>query len=1515
MLNPKQRISLALSTLLISSQVFAIDVSYQSHIKPSNIALDAVRNKGGNAPKITQANNGIPVVDIADANNAGISNNYFTDFNVGTEGLIFNNSKDLFVNTTLAGYINGNSNLTNEASLILTQVTGSNPSSLLGVMEIAGRRADLIIANPNGITCNGCGVLNAKSFTLSTGVISQEEIDRVNNINEINKTLTMMTQRGHINIEALNASNVEKLNIIAKSASVNGNLLASDLQFILGENKVFFDLSNKSDASLLLYEAITTKNAEGEEQKALALDVAHLGSVVANSIYLVATDEGVGVKNSGTMATIGSKESGDGGFVIDVNGIVTISTPENGKSTLDKDGSAPTLSSSANLNIRAKELHNGSIISADTDVNITADKVENVSRYEIKETITSYSENSWYEDAKIYKMFDKRWVVEDQVRNYSPAIIHAGNNLNITAISIKNDMGNLNATNEAVFKTTESFTNKAPELKVKVYRHRYKRRNVDVKIVKTYNEGLESSWYAQNNLPQFNIQDLVLSNQENILSNALVFASTPTYTQEDRSEYTDLSSYLASSSYQEYVKSHYDRDPNYSDALLQKEIEFAVQKDTYRHQNAQAINTVFDNLERRLQETKEAKENIDPNELTSAGISAENVRIEGGEITNSSLIEAGHIAVVGNSVINKNGTIVSRGDLDIQAGDFQNFGADLIAGNDLTINADSVEIGTISFKTSDLGGVGNKISNLFGNNITINSNNDAKFTSVNMEATNNLSISATNNVLFDTAQNIVVTQEQDSNFNFWKMKKTTTTTTTTTKTNIANSLKGNNISITAGNNLTGFNVKADAKESLAMSAGNNLTLSTKADEKIIEEHKVEKSFGFKGHTEDNPIRKSVGVSLGYTETTTDTNTNIKTHNNQTLSANNITLSSGNKTALESVDTKSENISISGKDVTITALSDSYDQTINKKEEFWGVGVSVGINTYIPGVEVGAGYANTETTSRDTLHQTTTSSANINANNITITTAGQNGNPQGNINIVGSNLNGGEIGLVGKDVNILAHQTEYKKTHTSTSQNKFQLGMQAGLGLNGPTIGIDGYQVIGQLTVAILNKKNGTDIELPPQKLDTNYQESSGTSHTGSNLAGNNITITSEKDTNIVGSSVDATGNTTITGKNVNVIASIDKKTEYGYELGYGLNSNVGYSKFIYADVRVDGYAEGQAQGSISTNVNNSSITSGNLTINTTKGEIDLAQAKENHKEIGDNLQKLSKNINSYIQAKKDGNGFKQAIALAGITSNGVKMVGSIKNSVALDAKNLNTFLGNTLFGNVNILGGNLKANNVSMDVAGDLNIWSTQSHSANGKLDLEAKTGSFISVLLFQPLGANGNLQGNLSATIKEQSGIKADKVEITTNRNTSLTNAYISATDESSSIKTNTMTKLDFKDIYLNINQKVSANGILTLDGWLGSGLIGHGFSDIKNSIDNGQIASALEQIVDITKLSVGGKGRLNGITVSRPSAISQSIKVEVGKEKEEPKNIFRGESKDATKVEMLNPIYNSNGKFWVKK
>ncbi|WP_143428621.1 filamentous hemagglutinin N-terminal domain-containing protein, partial [Helicobacter sp. 13S00482-2] len=272
--------------------------------------------------------NHIPIINISSPNPRGISNNYFKEFNVNKEGLILNNSKDLFTLSELAGLINGNIHLKDkEASLILNQITGDHLSTLLGFIEIAGRKADLIIANPNGITCNGCGFINSSSSTLSTGSISLEEINKLNDLKDLNNHLTMMVQRGHINIEALNASNIPILNLIARSLKVKGDLLANSLHMILGSNQVQIDLSKQS--SILLYEPIEiTDEATSKTKIALALDVAYLGSIVSKSIYLVATEEGIGVKNSGRIAMMASEQEGDGGFIIDVNGKVEISKPK-----------------------------------------------------------------------------------------------------------------------------------------------------------------------------------------------------------------------------------------------------------------------------------------------------------------------------------------------------------------------------------------------------------------------------------------------------------------------------------------------------------------------------------------------------------------------------------------------------------------------------------------------------------------------------------------------------------------------------------------------------------------------------------------------------------------------------------------------------------------------------------------------------------------------------------------------------------------------------------------------------------------------------------------------------------------------------------------------------------------------------------------------------------------------------------------------------------------------------------
>ncbi|AZE64390.1 two-partner secretion domain-containing protein [Pseudomonas synxantha] len=243
------------------------------------------------------AGNGVPVVNIATPNGAGLSHNQFKDYNVGPNGVILNNANGAMVNTQLGGYIVGNPNLKGgTASVILNEVNGGSRSQLRGYTEVAGQSAKVIVANPYGITCSGCGFINTPNVTLTTG---KPVIDQNGQLQRYQVDGGAVTIDG----EGLNASNVERFDIITRSAKINAQINARELNVIAGRNDV--------DAQTL---KATPRADDGSAKPELAIDSSALGGMYAGAIKLVGTEAGVGVKLDGTLAASG------GDIQLDANG-------------------------------------------------------------------------------------------------------------------------------------------------------------------------------------------------------------------------------------------------------------------------------------------------------------------------------------------------------------------------------------------------------------------------------------------------------------------------------------------------------------------------------------------------------------------------------------------------------------------------------------------------------------------------------------------------------------------------------------------------------------------------------------------------------------------------------------------------------------------------------------------------------------------------------------------------------------------------------------------------------------------------------------------------------------------------------------------------------------------------------------------------------------------------------------------------------------------------------------------
>ncbi|WP_080418121.1 filamentous hemagglutinin N-terminal domain-containing protein [Burkholderia ubonensis] len=248
---------------------------------------------------------GTPVVDITAPNAAGLSHNRFTDYNVGADGLILNNSATS-VHTQLAGTIAGNAQLGGApARIILNEVTGGRASQLNGATEIAGQAARLIVANPNGIVADGAGFINATRATLVAGkpVFDQDG------------GIASFETRGRITVDGkgLDAGGTD-VDLVARSLLVNAELRAK--KFV----GVALDGNVKIDGDTVAYR----RNPSGADTPDIAIDVARLGSMHANAITLVGGAKGVGVNVDGKVDVVAGDPR------LDANGRIVTQTQGNG---------------------------------------------------------------------------------------------------------------------------------------------------------------------------------------------------------------------------------------------------------------------------------------------------------------------------------------------------------------------------------------------------------------------------------------------------------------------------------------------------------------------------------------------------------------------------------------------------------------------------------------------------------------------------------------------------------------------------------------------------------------------------------------------------------------------------------------------------------------------------------------------------------------------------------------------------------------------------------------------------------------------------------------------------------------------------------------------------------------------------------------------------------------------------------------------------------------------------------
>ena len=339
-------------------------------VHAEDMAIRADKSAPGNQqPTVLQTGNGLPQVNIQTPSAGGVSRNQYSQFDVTEKGAVLNNARKA-AQTQMAGWVQGNPNLARgEAKVILNEVNSANPSRLKGYVEVAGKKADVVIANPSGIQCDGCGVINAGRTTLTTGKAEVE--------NGQLKGYRVKGGKVTVGQKGMDNSQSDYTDIIADKAEIKGGVWSKKgIKVTTGKNNV--DRTN--DSVVYVGDKNTdktdrTSDTQGENQS-YSVDVSQLGGMYAEKIHLVDNGQGLGVRNAGHIgASAGSVKVDSQGKIVNEGFIGGSENAQlNVKKNIENRG---TVYAKAQAQLNAQNIDNKQGVIAGKQVQLNANNVDN----------------------------------------------------------------------------------------------------------------------------------------------------------------------------------------------------------------------------------------------------------------------------------------------------------------------------------------------------------------------------------------------------------------------------------------------------------------------------------------------------------------------------------------------------------------------------------------------------------------------------------------------------------------------------------------------------------------------------------------------------------------------------------------------------------------------------------------------------------------------------------------------------------------------------------------------------------------------------------------------------------------------------------------------------------------------------------------------------------------------------------------------------------------------------------